>query len=111
MFNSGFWIGAKDVHEEYFPNFGPGVIDGPADIIDGGLLPDRPNNGYLGGQWGWSNKKPWNFINWDVGQPENQGSDDCVMMRTKDGLWEDFACTSRLKVRLSGLFCSLESRL
>ena len=65
---------------------------------DNNLLPDRPGNGYLGGQWKWSNGKPWNFINWDNGQPKNEGSDDCVMIRSKDGLWEDFACTSRLKV-------------
>ena len=95
----GFWIGAKDVHEEYFPNFGPGSIDGPGLLPgDNDLLPDRPGNGYLGGQWKWTNGKPWNYINWDNGQPLNQGSDDCVMIRSKDGLWEDFACTSRLKV-------------
>ena len=68
-------------------------------------MPDRPGNGYLGGQWKWSNGKPWNYINWDNGQPLNEGSDDCVMIRSKDGLWEDFACTSRLKVRSFSSIC------
>jgi len=83
---SGFWIGGYDEHEEWFPS-----------IPDNDLLPDRPDNGYLGGQWGWSNDMPWNYVNWDYGQPQNQGSDDCVMLRTLDGKWEDFACTARLK--------------
>ena len=41
----------------------------------------------------------------------NQGSDDCVMIRSKDGLWEDFACTSRLKVTIDNRENSLTKYL
>jgi len=82
-----------DEHQEYFPNIEP-PPDGP------GIVPPRPDNGYLGGMWRWSNGQPWNYINWANGQPVNQGSDDCVMMRTDTGEWEDFDCVTRLKVFL-----------
>ena len=85
-----------DEHQEYFPNIEP-PPDGP------GIIPPRPDNGYLGGIWRWSNGQPWNYINWANGQPVNQGSDDCVMMRTDTGEWEDFECTTRLKVFPWGL--------
>ena len=76
----GFWIGGKDEHTTYFP---------------GTNLPDQPDNGYLGGQWKWTNGKPWNFINWDDGQPINQGDDDCIMIRSDTAKWEDFDCSIR----------------
>lgn len=91
MFILGFWIGGQDEHQEYFPNVTPPPA-GP------GVIPPRPDNGYLGGQWTWSNGAAWTYINWASGQPANQGADDCVMMRSDNGQWEDFECTTRLKV-------------
>lgn len=87
----GFWIGGRDDHVIYFPGVGPL----PSPLPPG---PTQPNNGYLGGQWTWSNGNPWTFVAWAEGEPKNQGDDDCVMIRADTFEWEDFSCSTRLKV-------------
>lgn len=43
------------------------------------------------GTYGWANGEPFRFADWDNGQPNNSGSEDCVFMNA-DGEMHDNGC-------------------
>ncbi|XP_078327464.1 lectin BRA-3-like [Crassostrea virginica] len=49
------------------------------------------------GSWVWSgNLLNWNYANWRAAQPDNWNSEDCLMMYTEDGTWNDLSCSNTL---------------
>ena len=59
------------------------------------------NNCWLGGfqapnscenncEWQWVSGEAWNYTNWDYGQPDNAGNEDCLHYFTADGRWNDY---------------------
>ena len=51
----------------------------------------------------WTDKTPFNFANWDVGQPDDfNGAEACVEMKAT-GKWRDSICYSR-----KAFFCTIE---
>jgi hypothetical protein len=55
------------------------------------------------GSYEWVTGDPVDFTSWREGQPNNQGNEDCVMMRGSDGTWEDRLCLGTM-----GYLCEVE---
>ena len=49
------------------------------------------------GAWVWSpSNTPLSYINWNAGEPNNYGGEDCMQIYT-DGKWNDQNCGDSLK--------------
>jgi hypothetical protein len=55
------------------------------------------------GSWVWVTGEAVGFDSWRDGQPNNQGNEDCMMMRGADGSWEDRLCLGTF-----GSLCEVE---
>ena len=55
------------------------------------------------GTWVWITGQAISFDSWRPGQPNNQGNEDCMMMRGTDGSWEDRLCLGTF-----GTLCEIE---
>ena len=69
------------------------------------------------GSWTWSDgshagatgasswQASWSFENWQGGQPDNsQGIEDCVVLRSQNGKWNDANCDTRRR-----FYCEIDS--
>nr|XP_039269898.1 uncharacterized protein LOC120344668 isoform X2 [Styela clava] len=66
-----FWTGGLDSWS------GP-INTGVVDITDGG--------------WRWIDGSPFNYVNWNSGEPNNVNNEDCVEMVVDHGYWNDLSC-------------------
>ncbi len=48
------------------------------------------------GQWVWENGEQVGYENWHVGEPNDEGGQDCGHMWYMDGTWDDTVCTYAL---------------
>ena len=57
------------------------------------------------GNWSWTDKSLWDFDNWYPGnsryhqspEPSNGSREDCLKMKTQDGIWWDEDCNKRFR--------------
>jgi cysteine-rich repeat protein len=63
------------------------------------LAPLAPSSAWIGltdaaieGTWVWNDGTPFAFTNWNSGEPNNSGNEDCVHL-LGDGRWNDLPCT------------------
>ncbi len=45
------------------------------------------------GQWKLSDNSPLSYTNWNSGEPNDEGNEDCAGIKT-DGTWNDIECDS-----------------
>lgn len=65
----------------------------PSDAWIGGMRHD-----YDTSTWMWINNDPWNYTNWNTGEPNDTGTgESCTEMFKSTGLWNDLPDTSTLK--------------
>ncbi|KAJ8038616.1 Macrophage mannose receptor 1 [Holothuria leucospilota] len=55
------------------------------------------------GRWEYSDSTPFDFANWEYGEPNNVGDEDCVEMKNS-GKWNGISCSRRF-----GAVCKLAS--
>nr|XP_022291075.1 uncharacterized protein LOC111102569 isoform X2 [Crassostrea virginica] len=78
------------------------IADSGENTFVRGLLPPEfvwmgGFDGQTEGSWVWSGGSfVWNYSNWNPGQPDNSGEEDCLMMYGKDGTWYDYKCAEAL---------------
>uniref|UniRef100_F6TDB0 C-type lectin domain-containing protein n=1 Tax=Ciona intestinalis TaxID=7719 RepID=F6TDB0_CIOIN len=44
--------------------------------------------------WMWSDNSPFNYLNWNDGEPNNSGDEDCLEIYLATGRWNDVDCYS-----------------
>ena len=50
------------------------------------------------GRWVWSpTNTPLSYTNWNAGEPNNRGSEDCMQFYGDTGKWNDLRCAKELK--------------
>ncbi|XP_046378823.2 macrophage mannose receptor 1-like [Haliotis rufescens] len=48
------------------------------------------------GGWRWADNKPFGYLNWNAGEPNNYGNnEDCAAVLSSTGRWHDTVCTER----------------
>lgn len=45
--------------------------------------------------WRWEDGSPFSYLNWETGQPNQYGDEDCAGMKTSNMRWHDFSCSLR----------------
>ena len=73
---------------------------GLAAIWIGGI--DREEEGV----WKWSDGSPWNFTEWNRGQPSNRSGEHCLQQFGYSKKWNDYECTDENNFVCSQTLCS-----
>ena len=47
------------------------------------------------GVWKWSDESPWEFKNWNHGEPSNQTGQDCLAQTGYSKKWNDYNCKAQ----------------
>merc|ERR1711988_694717 len=86
---NGKYMGCGDRQDQHLPHHSTGG--------------DRANTWWMGatdmhheGGWVWMSGNPWSYVNWNEGEPNQNGNEDCGAFDSQaDGFkWMDLECNS-----------------